>query len=284
MLKTITHPVTGKTFKMGCRRPVAPCPRLSLKNYLLRTGLPTPPSTIDYSPAAKAELANIYENDALGDCVIAGMGHIEGVLTGNAGNPLMLTTAQITALYSSIGGYVSGDPATDNGCDPETALNWWQQNGLFPGATVSGEFGLPVTAPGQHKIAGAMVADATDQQELMLMSWLFENLGVAMELPDEWVSPMPSGSGFIWKNAGPPVPENGHFVAGCGYDTGGLIIDTWGMLGTLTFAAVARYATPSNGGQVYAVISTDAIAKGKLKAPNGFDWTQLEADFQALKG
>lgn len=263
-MRTIT--AHGKQFKLGRNRPIARGPRLSLKNYLKRT-LPSPPPSIDYTEKAKASLNDIYLNDQLGDCVIAGIGHVAGVLTANAGSPLVLTSAQIIALYSKIGGYVPGDPSTDQGCDEQTALNWWQQNGL----------------PG-HKITGWMAVNAADPVEVRIALWLFENLIFGVELPDAWVNPMPSASGFHWDVAGDPDPDNGHCFVSASYGASNVGIATWGMWGVLSNAAVAKYAGQAGGGELYTVISEDAIAKASQKAPNGFDWTQLLADFDSMKG
>ena len=77
----------------------------------------------------------MYMNNQLGDCVIAGMAHVVGVLTGEADNtPVLYSDNQIVALYSAIGGYVPGNPATDQGCDEQTGLNYWQQQGAPAGS------------------------------------------------------------------------------------------------------------------------------------------------------
>ncbi len=100
--------------------------------------MPAPPPTCDYTKPAEAALSKIYENDKLGDCVIAGMAHVVGVLTGGAGpKPFLYSDAEIIKLYSAIGGYVPGDPATDQGCDEQTALNYWENNGALPPHTTS---------------------------------------------------------------------------------------------------------------------------------------------------
>src|SRR5579862_6626585 len=105
MLKTITHPITGAVYKMGRRRPVVPCPRLTLSRYLEAAALPVPPASCHYSYTAEQVLANIYGNDQLGNCVIAGMAHLVGAITGAGGfAPFAFTEAQIVALYSAIGG------------------------------------------------------------------------------------------------------------------------------------------------------------------------------------
>ncbi len=267
-IKTLVHPTSKRTFKLGRTRPIARGPRFSLHNYLMR-GLPAPPATVDYSAAAAPALANIYENDVLGDCVIAGIGHVVGVLTGNAGDLYTYTNSQITALYSAIGGYVPGNPSTDRGCDEVTALNYWENNG----------------APaGSHRIAGWLSVNAADPAEYRTALWLFENLYFGIELPDAWINPMPAASGFVWDVAGAPDPNNGHCVAGVGYTAKGVTIDSWGMLGTLTDAAIAKYAQAAANGAVYAVVSQDGVNRAAQRAPNGFDWSQLIADFDSMGG
>jgi hypothetical protein len=268
-IKAIHHPPTGRTVKFGRKRPVARCPRFKLKNYLMR-GMPAPPPSSDYTRSALSALSNIYDNDTLGDCVIAGMAHIVGVLTGNAGQkPFIYSNDQIVALYSAIGGYVPGNPATDQGCDEQTALNYWENNG----------------APaGSHKIAGWLAVDATDPTEYRTALWLFENLYFGIELPDQWVNPMPSASGFVWDVAGAADPNNGHCVAGVAYNAEGVTIDTWGMTGLMTDKAIAQYAVQASGGELYTVVSQDGLSKATQKAPSGFDWSQLVADFDSMGG
>jgi hypothetical protein len=273
-VKTIRHS-SGRVVRLGRKRPIAHGPRFHLGNYLTRT-LPPPPPAIDYSKPAAASLGNIYGNDKLGDCVIAGIGHVVGVLTAGAGDPFLYNLGQIIALYSAIGGYnpsappdANGQNPTDQGCDEVTALNYWENNG----------------APaGQHKIAGWLSVNAADRVEVRTALWLFENLYFGLELPDAWVNPMPDAAGFVWNAAGAPDPQNGHCVVGVGYNAEGITIDTWGMLGQMTNAAVQRYATSHAHGALYTVVSQDAVAKATQKAPSGFDWSQLIADFDSMGG
>jgi len=239
--------------------------------------MPAPPATCDYTKSAAAALSKIYENDTLGDCVIAGMAHVVGVLTGNSGTkPFLYSNAQIVGLYSAIGGYVPGKPATDQGCDEQTALNYWENNGALPPRTTS--------PAGAHKIAGWMTVDSTNVEEFQTALWLFENLYFGIELPDAWITPMPSASGFVWDAAGPSNPNNGHCVVGVGYTAAGVVIDTWGMTGLMTNAALAKYPNQASGGELYTVVSMDAIGQANQKAPNGFDWSQLIADFDSMGG
>ena len=276
-VKTIQHPTSKRTFKFGRKRPVARGPRLRLKNYLTRS-LAAPPASCDYTKPASKALSEMYGNDKLGDCVIAGMAHVVGVLTGGADpRPFLYKEQQIIELYSAIGGYVPGNESTDNGCDMQTALSYWENNGAMPPQANK-------PAADAHRIAGWVAVDGTNPEEFRTALWLFENLYFGMELPDAWIHPTPSASNFTWDVAGPPVQENGHCVAGVGYNAKGVTIDTWGMTGLLTDAAIAKYAIPGAHGELYTVVSTDAIKKATQKAPNGFDWSQLVADFDSLGG
>jgi hypothetical protein len=266
-LKTIYAPHLGHTVKMGRKRPIKG-PRLHLKNYLVQA-VPPPPTLVDYSKQALSALGLVYLNDQLGDCVIAGGYHVVGVETGNAdgGKPFIATDAQITADYSAIGDYVPGDPSTDNGCDEQTALNYWTQTGFCNGT----------------KLVGWLAVDATNQTEVMQACYLFENLYFGLELPDAWVNPFPSASGFLWDD-GTPDPNNGHCVMGVGYNSSGVQIDSWGLIGTLTWKAVAHLASQAGGGELYVMLTPDQLAKGAAKAPNGMAWQDLLSDFQAMGG
>ena len=206
-----------------------------------------------------------------GNCVIACLGHEVGVVTGNAdgGTPFMFTNQQIINLYGAIGGYVPGNPATDQGCDIQTMLNYWVKNG----------------APsGSNKILGWIAVDPTDMNQVRVALYLFETLIFGIELPDAWVNNMPQASGFTWDVAGAPDPSNGHCICGVGADAAGIKIATWGMTGTLTNAACQQYAGSADGGELYTVITQEMISKATQKAPNGFDFAALVADFDSLGG
>lgn len=261
-VKEIVHPVTGQTFKLGRNKPLVIPPHLRLGNYMLRK-MPTPPPTVNYGAGASTWLANILGNDANGDCTIAAAFHISGALLLNAGQslPSVYTTATAVALYYKL----TGGP--DVGLDEQTVFNWWQSNGLLDGT---------------HKIVARVFVDPTDIEQIQTALWLFENLYFTAALPDAWVNPMPASNGFTWGVAGDSDPDNGHAYMGFAYDSIGVQTDTWGLFGTTTYAAIAKYNCQASGGGCYAVISQDAINTGTQKAPNGFDWSQLVADIASF--
>ena len=265
-INRIVHPTTGQTLYFGCRQPVVPH-KFAMRDYPGLVALPTPPPYVDYTYWAEEALSLVLGNDTAGDCVEAGSFHISAALTANAGRPFIPTTDQVIGLYSSFTGYIPGNDSTDGGTDPVAFMTNWQTNGLLP--------------DGSHKIAGSLSLDPANQPQLRSAIYWFENACFCVALPDDWINPFPSTSGYVWDVAGDPQPQNGHFFVGLGYVSQGVIIDSWGLFGILTWAAVAKYCTPANGGGIYTVLSQEAIDEAKRFAPNGLDWDQMQADFDA---
>lgn len=248
-----------KTFYLGRNKPLVSCPKLQLSNYLLRD-LPTSPTTCDYTQAAPRSLGNVYLNDRLGCCVIAAGFHIKGVLSANAGKEIIYTDQDVINHYSRIGGYVNGNPSTDRGCNEQDALNYWLRTGY----------------PDASRLTGYLAVNPRNPKEYKTALWLFENLFYGVGLPDSWLNnPRPD---FVW-DADTPDNNNGHAFIAAGYDTNGVKIDTWGMLGTLTDRAHS-----ADVDELYVLLDAAMINKAQGKAPNGFDWSQLVADFNAIGG
>lgn len=267
MIKEVFAPHLNRTVKFGRKRPVSVGPHLKLQNYL-KVGLPAAPPSMDYSSKAAPILADVMGNDRYGDCVFACGYHVTGLETANAGAGFHATLQQVLADYTAVTGFNSNDPSTDNGANIQDALNYWLSHGFANGT----------------KILGYLAVDATNVAEVQAALWLFENLIFGMELPDQWISPFPSGNGFTWDVAGKSDPNNGHCVAGVGYDDKDVKIDTWALLGGLTYEAIAEYASHTNGGELWVVLTPDQLMKGQTKAPNGVSWNDLIVDFDALGG
>lgn len=265
-VKTVFAPHLNRHVRFGRRRPVSPPLALRLSTYL-RASLPPAPAVVDYAPAALGVLRDVMANDELGDCVVAGGYHVAGVATSNAGAPFHATRDQVIRDYSAIGGYVPGNESTDNGCQLATALRYWQTHGFANGT----------------KLLGWLAIDATNRAEVASAMWLFENLYFGIDLPDAWISPFPSADGFVW-GPGQPDPENGHCICGVGCNANGVQIDTWGLLGTVTWPAVAQLAASSASGELYVMLTPDQLGKGQAKAPNGVSWVDLVRDFDSIGG
>jgi len=262
-------------FKFGRRRPAIGAPKLALGNYLLAT-LPDPPPSINYGVKGRPFINQMFMNDVEGDCVQAALCKNIGITNANAGRKLVIPDITAQNAYSAMTGFVpNSDPnannPTDNGTDEVSAFNYMVATGI-PVAGVA------------HKIIGYVSIDATNLKEVLTALFLFENVTPALELPQAYVDMMPTmKDGFVWKVAGPPDPNNGHFTLSCGYETTGSLIDcTWGMYGSMLPEALAMYCVPSAGGDLHAMLTADVLDTLSQKAPNGLDITQLIADLQAI--
>jgi len=274
MKKSIFVPHLNRNVVLGGLRPATPgLVHLHFSDFVNHAKMPAIPTTFDYSAKAAVPLADIYGNDQLGDCAIAMMFHAAAVFTGNAtGVPYHVALSQVIAAYSKVGGYVPGDPSTDQGCVLTDVFNYWKTTGL----------------PNGEKILGVIKINASSWNDVMASGFLFENHCFGVGLPDSWVTPFPSGPGFTWGVSGSSDPNNGHAFLGLGGIAAGagagIKIDTWGIMGTVTPDAVAAYAGPSGGGELWSVVTNDMLAKGQAKAPNGVAWADLIKAFDAMGG
>ena len=268
-MKEIFAPHLGRNVKFGRRERKPGGTRIHFSDFVEHLAMPTIPSACDFSPKAASVLADIYKNDSLGDCVIAGGYHILGVWTGNAtGTPFHATGAQIIADYGPIGGYVPGDASTDNGCQLQDAIKYWTQHGFANGT----------------KLLGSVSVNARSVNDVKAVCFLTETLKFGVGLPDAWVDPFPRGNGFVWDVAGPANPNHGHDFIAYGFNAQGVLIDSWGLRGLITWAAVAAYAGPSANGELYGLFTEDIRAKGQAVAPNGVAWTDLVKAFDSMGG
>jgi hypothetical protein len=268
-MKTITHPTSGQSICFGRTRP-APHLRTGHKMMSRYMGaLPTAPTSFDWSTMCATAEANILGNDTLGDCTSAGAGHLIDIFTAGGGSPVAITPAQAIAFYSQSTGYVPGNPATDQGGDEVTVLTSWKQKGY--------------DGKGGHAIAGFIQVDPTNQAELLAACYYFGGLYFGLELPDSYITPFPSSNGFVW-GPGTPDPNNGHCIVGVGANAQGILINTWGMIGTLTYPAIAQLCADAAGGMVFAVVDSEWVNKQKNASPSGLNWAQIVADFDGIGG
>lgn len=254
-------PLLGLHVRLGRKR-LAVLPQVpSLSRYLLRD-VPTPPAAIDYAAKAMPSIRNNYLNMQLGSCVIAGKMHSIGIWSGNdAPNiPVLFTNADVIRYYGVIGGYVSGQPWTDRGCNIVDALNYLKNTG-FNG----------------HKIAGYVSVDVANKVEVQVAIDLFGSLTLGINTPNAWINHATEGA--IWGPA-QPNPRQGHDVCSCGYSDVGVQVCTWGLIVTITWDALANKQIVE---ECYAVLGMDWTGPDQI-APPGVSLSQLVTDLQILGG
>jgi hypothetical protein len=270
MRRVVSGRVIGAC-KLPSEHAVLHAPKLSM---FMAASYPASPPSVDWTSAAITVLYDIEGNDTHGDCVEAEDAHYIGVLTGNAGTIYAYTDAQTLADYSAITGFNPSDPSTDQGTDPVASMNYRVTTGYADGS----------------KDAGWVMVDATSQAEVEYAINTFGNIKMWFGIPDSIVNAIPQSGGFVWDvSAGAPNQNNGHCIGGYGFNptsgmvvgvtAQGVIIATWGMLGVITWAALAAWFIPSQGGGLAVRVSKDWVSKASGKTPEGLDVVGLITGF-----
>jgi hypothetical protein len=238
-------------------------PKLALSDYLIAGA---------HAPAGVHRglftgYTDVLANDTLGDCGEAMTIHgIEGMHHA-AGSAIPPFDAQDAIdLYELVGGYIPGDPSTDQGTDNTVLVNDWQRSGVECAAD-----GLV------HTIAGSVSVDATNDVECQIAVYEFAALFCA------WNMPVTAQGQTTWAVVGDgktgdsaPGSWGGHDTVALAYTGATLDINTWGEWTPVEQAFRLAYQMG-----FFAVVSTDMLNRSGV-SPSGLDWTALTADLQKL--
>jgi hypothetical protein len=249
-----------RAMKLG-KRPPRRDPRVPvLARYTEAIALPSPPDNVDWY--SKVATWPMMMNDAIGDCAIAGAGHaIEQWTTYANTTPRIFSDEEAQALYSIVGGYVPGNPATDQGVVELDLLDWWRDKGIS-----------------SDRLAAFAAVKWDDPVGVKQAIHWFGNLYLGLALPlsaqqqEVWDVPREGAVG-----AAAAGSWGGHCVLAVGYDADGLTCVTWGALKRLTWTFLAAYAD-----EAYALLSRDFVEACGTSA-DSLDWNQLEAGMTELK-
>lgn len=221
-----------------------------------------PPYT-NWGARSAASDAQTYGNTQQGDCVIASALHRVGGWTGNeTGTPAMSSDSEALQTYAKICG--RGDP----GCVITDVLDVAVSTGLPLGGVM-------------HKISGYVAVDWTNKEELQTALAIFgPSVNIGFNLPAAYYDNA-AASGFLWdvlSSAQMADIVGGHDVMFGDYGSSGVLLRTWGMIGTLTYAALAQ---PGLVTECYCSLSPDWTSLGGV-APNGLNVATLTADLTLL--
>lgn len=248
--------------KLGKKSPRLDTRTLKLSKYLVKpkVAVPAPPSEVSW--VTKVPSWPMFLNDKLGDCVIAAMAHMIGQWSFYAtGKETLLSNEQVLAAYEILGGYVPGNPATDNGVDMLSALQWWKGSGFA-----------------SHKIDAYMSVDWTNKEEVFQAIELFGNvfLGVALPVTAQGENDWTVAPGGIYTPNGQPGSWGGHCIPLMASSPITFTCITWGERLKMSHNFLLDYAE-----EAYVVLSPDWLnAMGE--APSNFNLGQLQADLAAL--
>jgi hypothetical protein len=231
-------------------------PRMSL----VRAGLPAPPASVNYSTGMPASLGAML-NDQLGDCVEAAAGHAIQVWSFNGeGSMLTPPDSDIEAFYETAGGYVPGNPSTDNGTIIQTALADWLNDPID---------GNELTAYVEIDVADMPnVKQSIYECGLCYIGFNVPSFLTNLETPGATWDVNPSADNTI---------IGGHCVDIVGYDaSGNMTVISWGSLYTMTPAFFAQFVD-----EAYALANPDWIS-ATGKSPAGLTISQLQSLMQEI--
>jgi len=203
-------------------------------------------------------------NDRYGCCFPAGQAHAVMQETADgAGKAVHVAPSNTLADYFAMNGVEPGPPGSgsDQGTDPRVGLDYHRKVGIVDGAGR------------RHKLAGYVALEVGNLTELAEAAYLFGAVGIGLNLPQSAQDQFPTGH---WRVVpGSPI-EGGHWVVCVGRWNGYYEIVTWGERIHVTPQFLSTYM---NCG--YGMLSAEVI-DGQGKSPEGFAYTELQADLGLL--
>lgn len=239
-----------------------------LRCYLGATapgGLALPPVPANCERGSAVASWPMLENDQVGDCTIAAVGHAVQLLTAVAGRMRVMSDEEALAGYEAFG-YRPGDPGTDQGANAADVLRRWTGPGFACGGA-------------EDLLGGFCSIDPAKPAEVRAgVAWLGVvyagiELPIAAQSPDVWDAPA-AAADLVGDYA--PGSWGGHAVPIVGYGPGGVTCVTWGALKQITWRFWAAYAS-----EAYGLLSRDFVTGAGSAA--AVDWDQLEADMADLR-
>lgn len=247
---------------------------LQARHFTRSTETPVPPApkTRDnLTPLAKSTGGMpMYGNDQYGDCVWAMIGHAIQLNTLiGAGDEITVETTALLKGYSDVTGFNPDDPNTDQGTNIQDALDYWRKTGIAkPDGTVD-QIVMFAEVPHTNR---ALMAQALNMFGSLLLGVNFP--GSAM---DQFNAHEP------WTVVKGATIEGGHAILGGAYTMVSASnmqteIATWGAEQEVTDAWNSKYLE-----EAWVVITKDWLDKAG-ETPEGFNMTELVADFKVLTG
>ena len=254
-------------YKLGLK-PVEAQPTVKLCEYYT-SSLPSIDSLKYPFGHADAIQPQMFLNDRIGDCAIAGS--IEEVRLANAlrGVTVNFDDAAVIANYSNITGYQPGpeitDPQdaphnpTDNGTDVHELYIYRKSTGI-------------VDADGKyHKVVAYAGLTPRDFDELLIALSLFDMVGIGIDVPDYCQDQFGAGEPWHLEPGYHPI-EGGHYIPIVGAtDSSTAQLYTWGAQTGITASFYSTYNT------VAVVALTEEMFNGD-KDIDGVDFAKLSAD------
>jgi hypothetical protein len=232
---------------------------LKFKDYL-GLALPAPPPRVDWSRGFNINYGMML-NDTLGDCTEAKRGHAVQIWTLDNGRMVTVPDSVVLAAYEADGGYVPGNPSTDQGESLIDNLNDWRANGFG---------GVSLTAYAS--------VDPSNWLHIQQAVYLFGGVDMGFSIPQSALDQNAAGQAWTVVQDDGGI-AGGHDVWVMSYDTASQMLTciTWGMLQLMSWEFFTTYCDES-----YALLSPSWLRGGL--SPDKFNMAELQADLDAVIG
>ena len=211
---------------------------------------------------------DIYLNDQLGDCVVAGSQHETRlwVAEGTGSDSVVFDDASTVKNYELLGNYRPGDPDTDQGCDMVRAAQLRIRDGI-------------VDATGKtHKVGIALQLQPGNWEQLQYALYLFDGVGIGILVTQEMQQAFADGKPWDVDQFNPNNAEGGHYVPGCARKNGNAVVATWGEPQELTRDL---YTTPQFNTVTICYASAEKLRNGVDM--EGIAWSQMRSVMQGVR-
>jgi hypothetical protein len=168
-------------------------------------------------------------NDQVGNCTIAGCGHvIEFMKVVFENNLPTMTDLEALVQYEIIGGYKLGDASTDQGCVELNVLQYFEDHGIMAGSQ-------------KINLTKFISVDQNSIQEVKKSVFHLGNCYLGLTLPSNAMQTK------LWTIDSTATIEGGHCVNVVGYDDNQslLYIVSWGTVIPMTYDFFAKYTEES---------------------------------------
>jgi hypothetical protein len=240
----------------------------SLSNYV-NLELPSPPPHFRHPHPPRWE---DYDNSKYGNCVFAGACHETLLWEHEGGYPdAPFTTETVLQEYSTVSGFVRGDPTTDRGSSVTRAAAYRRQTGI-------------IDAEGKrHKIDAYAKLRLRSMSYLRSALWVLGAVGLGFQFPDYAMKQFSAGEPWevkksLWGSIVGDEITGGHYVAAIGIaPNGNIICVSWGREQEMTPEFYLKFAD-----ECVAYLDLDRLNQTTKLSPEGFNEERLRKDLYAV--
>lgn len=248
-----------KELKLGKKPARHDAVKFKLKNFIDKSALPKPPRYFGHESFVDNFGWQMFANDTVGDCVLAGAAHETMLWNAECGTKVVFNDKAVLSDYSAITGY-DGTESTDQGTDMQEAASYRRKTGI-------------IDAHGtRHKIEAYLALTPGDLNEHYIALYLFGAVGIGIEFPASAMDQINAGK--AWKVVRNSPIQGGHYIPLVAKRKS-LECVTWGQIQPMTTGFFRKYNDES-----VAYISKEMLTNNK--SPEGFDAEGLIKCLNAL--